>query len=63
MCGEDDGHDPILYCPTCNAPPYFQEVWDNAFECQHCGTIIDRDGNIIKEGEEPSPETEEDEEE
>jgi ribosomal protein L37AE/L43A len=46
-------------CPLCNAHPSFEEVWDGAWQCQNCGTVIDVDGKILEEGEEPSPDTEE----
>lgn len=47
-------------CPCCNEHPGFEEVWDGAFQCQNCGTVIDADGNILEEGEEPNPYTEDD---
>ena len=47
-------------CPTCNDHPDFEEIAQGQYQCKNCGTVQDEKGNILEEGEESSPDTEDD---
>jgi ribosomal protein L37AE/L43A len=47
-------------CPCCNDHPAFEEIAEGEFQCANCNAVIRSDGTVIEEGEEPSPDTEDD---
>ena len=47
-------------CPCCNDHPAFDEIAEDRFECRNCGAIIDSNGTVYEEGDEPLPDTEDD---
>ena len=57
---EDVELDEPQSCPCCNVHPAFDEIADGQFECRNCGAVIRADGTVLEEGEEPSPDTEDD---
>ena len=40
-------------CPKCNNHPSWEEIYDGAFQCTTCQTIVNSEGVMIEEGEEP----------